>query len=312
MLRYIWKHTYIKQYLDELITARIDMFTKEQIASCMKQCDEIYQKNRWKEISETCKTHALEIYISDNLKLKLYTDSIISKYIYFNCFEKDELLFLQRFLQPEDICIDIGAHIGLFSLHASQIVGENGMVYAFEPTQKTFSRLQENISLNSAKNIHAIHAALSNTEGTAELNVTSLGYDAWNSLTKPSLGKIQHTETISTKTLDAFMQTIEKKHAVKFIKIDVEGWEIPVLQGGKDFLTQKNAPTLLIEFTDENAKNAGHSCKDLYNLLLSYGYTLFSYNAYENKLTQERLRSEYPYMNLIATKNKTEIEARIQ
>lgn len=312
MLRYIWKHSRVKQHLDELITARIDVFAKEQTELCIKQCDETYQKNRWKEIAETHKTHALEIYISDSLKLKLYTDSIISKYIYFDSFEKDELLFLQRFLHPGDICIDIGAHIGLFSLHASSIVGETGMVYAFEPTQKTFSRLQENISLNSAKNIQAIHTALSNTDGTAELHVASSGYDAWNSLAKPSLGTIQNTETISTKTFDTFVQTIDRKHAIKFIKIDVEGWEIPVLEGGKEFLSQPIAPTLLVEFTDQNAINAGYTCTELYNLLISFGYDLYTYDSIHNVLIPEELRDEYPYVNIIATKNKAEIEARIQ
>src|SRR4051812_46127494 len=80
-------------------------------------------------------THKLE----ENLRIKLFKGSELSRYI-FNGFEKKEINFLQRILQPGDLFIDVGANIGLFSLYAAKAVGEAGSVIAFEPTPDIFSR----------------------------------------------------------------------------------------------------------------------------------------------------------------------------
>ena len=120
------------------------------------------------------------------------------------------------------------------------------------------------------------------------------------------------TEKIQTQTLDTYIQTIQNPEKISLLKIDVEGWEIPVLEGGKDFLSHANAPILLVEFTEQNAINAGYSCKDLYNLIISYGYSLYSYNANTNELILESLREEYPYVNLIAIKDIESVYSRIK
>lgn len=307
MFQKLWHSCFIKKYLDNLIQSKIDSsikdFSIKSVYALQKHWKQDYYDIRWKELSEMLQIESVDVFLKSKLKIRLYTDSLLSKFIYFNIFENDEIKFTTRFLKKDDVFIDIGSNIGLFSLYASPIVGINGKVICFEPSNITFKRLQENITLNNLQNINAINRAISNTNGQTNLQLASDGYDAWNSLAKPSRGEVLHTEIIDCITFDTFIETCENLQKISLIKIDVEGWEIPVLQGGKDFFMQKNAPTILIEFTDENAKNAGYSCKELYNVLLSYGYTLFSYNANTNELIQEELRSEYPYVNLIASKN---------
>lgn len=316
MFQKLWHSCFIKKYLDNLIQSKIDSsikdFSIKSKYALQKHWKQDYYDLRWKELSEMSHIESVEVFLKSKLKIRLYTDSLLSKFIYFDIFENDEIQFTTRFLKKDDVFIDIGSNIGLFSLHASPIVGKYGKVICFEPSNITFKRLQENITLNNFKNINAINSAVSNTNGQTNLQLASDGYDAWNSLAKPSRGDVLHTETIDCITFDTFMETCTNSQRISLIKIDVEGWEIPVLEGGKDFFMKESAPTVLIEFTDENAINAGYSCKDLYNLLLSYGYTLFSYNANTNELIQEELRSEYPYVNLIATKDVNFVIQRIK
>jgi hypothetical protein len=86
------------------------------------------------------------------------------------------------------------------------------------------------------------------------------------------------------------------------IKLDVEGWEQKVLDGGEKLLTSDIAPLLQIEFTDENAIAAGTTCKALYTKLRSLGFDICSYDGEANQLKPEGPRNAYPYVNLYATK----------
>ena len=83
---------------------------------------------------------------TSSFKIRLFRDSVLSKLIY-NGFENDEVSFTAKFLRKGDTFFDIGANIGLFSLTASNVVGNEGKIFSFEPSPKTFSRLKSNIEL---------------------------------------------------------------------------------------------------------------------------------------------------------------------
>lgn len=239
--------------------------------------------------------------LSSKVKIRLYKDSHLSRIIVWGDFELNEIDFLKRYLNSGDVFIDIGANIGLFSLIASPILSKYGRIISIEPSKKTYFRLLENIKLNKFKNISCINNALSNSNEKKNLYVDTGGYDAWNSFGKPSAGNFLEKEEVITKTLDQIRDQFSLQQ-VQLIKIDVEGWEIPVLQGGKKLLLSNNAPVLMVEFTDQNAKNAGYSCKQLYELGETYGYKWYNYDSGSNKLKLSLLKDDYPYENLIAIK----------
>ena len=62
-------------------------------------------------------------------------------------------------LHPGDVCVDVGAHLGYYTLLASQLVGGRGHVYAFEPSLGIFRRLQANLALNGVTNVSALNVA---------------------------------------------------------------------------------------------------------------------------------------------------------
>lgn len=305
MLKQIWTNSFIYRRLEEFVEAKSQKLIEKERPKI--QCE--VRSEIW-EILKALGTESL-IKKTHGILIKCYTDSLLSQSIFAGDFEKEELYFLQHYLRQGDTFLDIGSNVGLFSLIASPQVGASGRVVAFEPSSITHHRLKENITLNDFHNIETHQMALSNENATAELQIASGGYDAWNSLAKPSAGKVLETETVQTITLDAFINDLSDSAKISLLKIDVEGWEIPMVEGGKNFLSSDEAPTLMVEFTEQNAQNAGFSCKQLYELLVSYGYELFTYSQQENKLIPEVVKEYYPYTNLIATKSKKEVEKRL-
>lgn len=310
MLTGLWRKSKIKRYLNELIDAKINDFARKNVNQLPLIFREEYFRLRWKEIAETLRIESLQIYLGNGLKMKLYSDSIISKEIYFDVFENSELKFLQHFLKKDDVFIDAGSNVGLYSLYASPVVGENGKVFAFEPVTQSFIRLEENIALNDLTNIIPVKVALSDTDGLSQIQLAENGFDAWNSLAKPSLGKLSGFENVKIQMLDHYLAEAKVTDTISLIKIDVEGWEIPVLKGCETVLKDQS-PVLMVEFTDKNAVNAGYTCKQLYCLIQDYGYSLFSYNSSKNSLIIHELQDEYPYMNLIAAKDIAVVNDRL-
>jgi FkbM family methyltransferase len=236
--------------------------------------------------------------------LYCYIDCKVSEVIFKEIFEIDELAFVDKYLEEGDVFIDIGSNIGLFTILAAKKVGVNGKVLSFEPCSKTYKRLLQNIELNNFTNIiDPIQHAVSDISGETELKLADGGYDAWNSLAMPSAGvnyNIERIKTISIQDLENQFSFISK---AKLIKIDVEGWEMNVLKGGQEFFANADSPDLMVEFTEENAKNAGYTCKQLYSYLENLGYRIYKYDSINNKFLSYNSSNEFVYVNLFATKN---------
>ncbi|MDA3890636.1 MAG: FkbM family methyltransferase [Salinivirgaceae bacterium] len=247
-----------------------------------------------------------------NIKIILYKESVLSRFIFLNEFEINEQKFIERYLKKDDFFIDIGANIGLFTLLASEKCGTQGKIIAFEPSPTTYKRLIENIKLNNLQNVKTFNIALSDKNGVAKLKVSKDGFDAWNSLGIPTMGQFFQEVDVMTNTLDYIANEFEIVNPI-LLKIDVEGWEIPILSGGEKFFKSIDAPDIMIEFADNSAKNAGYTCKDLYCVLIDYGYKIYSYNSLLNLLVEHQLqKTPYKYTNLIATKDVTRVLGRIQ
>jgi FkbM family methyltransferase len=248
---------------------------------------------------------SMEYEIQRDAWMKLYPDDWLSNIIYCGYFELDERAFLNKFLRKGDVFIDIGANIGLYSIIAARRVGDTGRVYSFEPCTKTYNRLQANVQLNKYSNVICEKYAVSDKQQNQEMNVSLDHHDAWNSLTRPTSGNHFTSEMVHSLRLDDYTRDQQLIGRVRMIKIDVEGWEAHVLSGGMDYFSRQDAPLLQVEFNDDALEAAGTSCKELYDLLESFGYQMFLYSAKKNKLIKEsgKERDRYDGANLIATKN---------
>lgn len=266
------------------------------------------KRNRWERFQNSNRSFIVHNF-KNIFKIRLYKDSYLSKEIYNNLFEPDETLFINDFLKRGDIFVDIGANIGLYSLMAAKKIGKEGKVYSFEPVNKTFSRLLENIEINKFNNIIPVKKALSDKNGEFEMNISCDGFDGWNSFTSITRGNKSVKEKVETITFDSFFHDGVIWNRISLIKIDVEGWEKFVLLGGEEHFRRSGCPPLIVEFVDQNTKKAGYSCNELYLQLKSYGYEI--YNINNQMIQKEMLKESYEYSNLIALKDIKGISQRL-
>jgi FkbM family methyltransferase len=250
--------------------------------------------------------------LQKKIKINLYFDSELCRLIYCDNFEWSERQFFNNYLKSGDVFVDIGANIGLFTLIASHHVGNKGKVYSFEPCLKTFQRLIQNTQLNNMKNVQCMRVALSDHRGRMQMNVSLDGYDAWNSIGKPTAGRLFTTETVDVIMWDHFVHENNLAGRVTMMKIDVEGWESRILSGGIETLKRQDAPVLQIEFTDQASQSAGTTCQALYCQLEELGYQMYIYNEKVKQIIPDPIRDSYPYLNLLATKHPDDINARLK
>jgi FkbM family methyltransferase len=147
---------------------------------------------------------------------------------------EDEIKFVRNLLQPGQRVIDIGANYGVYTLSMAQRVGAKGYVWAFEPASSTANLLAKGIAINDFKHISLEQSALSNTEGYAQL---SLNQDSeLNSLSHGIL-PTSSSETVPLVTLDRSMEANGWRD-IAFVKIDAEGEETRIVEGGERFFTE--------------------------------------------------------------------------
>ncbi|OGY46292.1 MAG: hypothetical protein A2840_02385 [Candidatus Buchananbacteria bacterium RIFCSPHIGHO2_01_FULL_47_11b] len=175
--------------------------------------------------------------------------------------------FLIQFLQEGDVCIDVGANVGFYTLLASTLVGESGKVHAFEPTPRTFNILMTN-SIKK-KNVVRVNAALMETEGKRNLVDYGAEKSGLNTIfpTSSHEGVQPNLLSVKTTTLDSYCLS----HHIRptFIKIDTEGAEEMVLKGSHKILTAHH-PALIIEVQRESPQS-------VVALLVVLGYRAYQF-----------------------------------
>ena len=232
------------------------------------------------------------------IKINLYKESKLSRMIY-DGFEQDEIDFVKTILRSGDVVIDIGANIGLFTLIAAKAVGNTGKLISFEPDPSTYRRLIENCSLNDLSNVDARNTGLSSAPGCLTFYQSQNGWDAWNSFVASDEFTDRKEIKIDVSTLDIELQSLDLATII-FVKIDVEGWEKYVLEGGRNLL-QNYSPIVLMEFTDNNTFAAGYHVHELYDTMVDFGYSWF--RIHNGALEREQKKLYYPYDNLVAVKD---------
>jgi FkbM family methyltransferase len=147
---------------------------------------------------------------------------------------EDEIKFVRNLLEPGQRVIDIGANYGVYALSMAQRVGAKGYVWAFEPASSTAKLLAKGIAINGFKQISLEQSALSNTEGYAQL---SLNQNSELNALSHGILTTNSSETVPLVTLDGSMETYNWRD-IAFVKIDAEGEETRILEGGKRFFAE--------------------------------------------------------------------------
>lgn len=211
-------------------------------------------------------------------------------------YEPQEIRFFRSMLKPGDTALDIGANFGLYTILAAKQVGREGRVLAFEPNPNSLRYLRLNILLNRQSRIEVVSVALSNEEGETEFICVSQG--AYSALKVGETPGTTSAIRVRQTTLDA-IAAAESLYLVDFVKMDVEGAELLVLQGGEEFFSRIPRPLVMCEFNDNRAAPYGHTSRDVYQWLRDRDYEWFRLSDNARLLAQSD-ETRYDYTNLVA------------
>jgi len=202
-------------------------------------------------------------------------------------YDFDEMKFLLDYLQPEDVFGDFGANVGVYSVLAAST---GAKVLSVEPVPNTYARLQENLRLNEAKG-QAIQCGLADANGKLKFTKTLGGM---NRVATP-----RDTDTIDVDVLTADELVARTGLSPKIVKIDVEGFELPLLRGSTNLLPSVAA--IIIELND-SGRTYGNTDDDVHAFLIASGFQCFDYAPSTRKLKPRsdfhRQRFNSLYLNL--------------
>jgi FkbM family methyltransferase len=156
---------------------------------------------------------------------------------------------MKRLLPRGGTFLDVGANVGYHSAVAADLVGPRGVVYSIEPVGIYFDRLVRLARMNPDYTIIPERAAAGDGPGTATISIAGRSNAGWNTLVPGHMPDERRTATerVPVTTLDAFLDR-EGVTSVSLIKIDVEGFELPVLRGLRRFLSATDErPPILCE-----------------------------------------------------------------
>jgi FkbM family methyltransferase len=162
---------------------------------------------------------------------------------YPSVYEPEKFAFLRQHCRPGDTVLDIGAHIGLFTVLLARLVGEHGRVFSFEPTPLTRSVLAQTVRMNRCSSIVSIRSeAVARSTGTAPFYDTGAPLSNANSLVPAQPGSEVHE--VATVSIDDFAAT--HGLSIQFLKIDAEGGELAILDGARKTL-RRDRPRVQLE-----------------------------------------------------------------
>jgi FkbM family methyltransferase len=210
--------------------------------------------------------------LGNGLKLWIDPADYIGQFIfYWECWEPNETWALRRLLRPGDVFVDVGAHIGWFTLNAARIVGPAGHVVAVEATPPTFDILRANIAANGLTNITTLACAVADVEGSVRINRAHGANCGMNSL-RPGAGASGKGWTVPARRLDDLLADHPK---IRLVKMDIEGAEAMALRGMTETLSRAQAPDVLCEITGGFLRDLGSEPAEIFDLFRRTGHTPF-------------------------------------
>jgi FkbM family methyltransferase len=168
---------------------------------------------------------------------------------------------------PGDWAIDIGANIGITAGQLAARVGASGHVWAIEPLPRNVSCLRDFRERNDLSMIRILDLAAGAADGTIGISYGP-GFGGWASVVASTTGG---GTRVPVRTLDGLVSEMGNDGRLSLIKIDVEGYELQVLQGATETLARFQ-PLLYVEFNDQLQRAQGSSSVELLRHFREAGY----------------------------------------
>jgi FkbM family methyltransferase len=265
------------------------------------------------------KISAMKRYLSWQLMSRLFTYPLIYPFvedsrllvvkgmtgatgnIYTGLHEYGDMGFLLHLLRPGDLFGDIGANIGSYTILASAVAKSKSI--SIEPVSKTFLHLKHNIAVNNIESlVNLRHCGVGAENGKLFFTSTE---DTINHVVTKKEGLEERIEEVDVLTLDE----IFSEQTPVLLKVDVEGFEMSVLEGAAQTLSKPELKAIILELNGL-CNRYGVQEDEIHKLLLSYGFATASYDPMDRKL--ELLPTYNKSGNTIYIRNEQWVRARLQ
>jgi FkbM family methyltransferase len=176
------------------------------------------------------------------IRLELDLRESLQRDFLFGLYDRHELSLVRHHLGAGGDFVDVGAHIGMYTVTAAMSVGDRGSVLAFEPNPAARAQLERNVAINECDNVVVSGRAVADAVGAAFLHVPDSPDPSFSSL---EAGRFDEGEPfrVETTTVDSEVEAARLRPAM--VKVDVEGAELRVLDGMARTLEAR--PVLLVE-----------------------------------------------------------------
>lgn len=181
--------------------------------------------------------------------------------------------FLRKHLRSGDIFLDVGANVGYISAVAASYVGETGEVHSFEPLKECFARLETLAMLNPNMAFKFNNTALGDKPSQLPISYNPNG-DSRNATLVPGKNCTARY-FVPVERLDEYIQkNIAQTDRIRVIKIDVEGFELPVLKGlERFFVNTASRPLIVCEVKPWELQPLGYTLGEFDGFMKKHGYT---------------------------------------
>lgn len=179
-------------------------------------------------------------------------------------------VLLQRLVRDGDCFVDVGANIGMVTLLARRLVGDRGRVFACEPNPRLAGRLHGLVQENGLTGVRVVQSALGERPGVLQLREFG-GHSGWGTLAAVGPEGTEVTSVADVPVVVGDELLAEVPAAMPMVmKIDVEGFEVPVLRGLRR--TLQRGALVVIEIGEQHQRRAGFSGAELRRAFTEHGY----------------------------------------
>jgi FkbM family methyltransferase len=220
------------------------------------------------------KTHTLKLYLNEEEPCHRV---IYTRFARNELYKSGLTKFIATVLRENDCFIDIGTHIGYFSLLGATLVGCHGQVFSFEPEEKNSRHLYNNVALNNFSNIKVSSTALGLETKMAKIFINSdndAGHALWNVGRCPDYSKSRMhciTRDVHVTSLDSLLQGVHVSN-LRLLNIDTCGAELDIIQGAVRTLEDHKVPYVVCGINRFGLQQMGTSEQELRQFMSYMGY----------------------------------------
>ncbi len=189
-------------------------------------------------------------------------------------YEPFETQLVRDQIRPGDIVLDLGAHVGYYTLLMARQVGPRGKVFAFEPDSANFELLRRNVEESGYGNVTLVRKAASDRNGMAQLYRSA---DNQGDHRLYPCAEQRPSVNVDTVRLDDFFA--DSSIRLCLIKMDIQGCEAMALDGMRQLLARSPEVKLFCEFWPFGLRRAGSSAEAMLQLLVEQGFLLHEISA---------------------------------